>query len=357
MPIADSMSKPINLETCSADQVGGFHAYLFNLVVFSPFKHRTPYLQRLVQSIADNFLSRVLFVEIDDTTPNSEPVIQFQSSALRKEPNITGYEEITFKVPKDQSEKVSFLLLPYLLPDLPVVMLWGQDPTTEHEILPQLIKFSNRLIFDSETAEDLARFSHRILTHADTTSTDLVDLNWARIKGWRDAFDEVFDCPARLEQLTLAKKISITYNSRQDEFFHHCTTQALYLQGWLSHQLGWKLRHLEPSKPTTRVVYFTGSGEAIVELRGIVSDERTPGAILGVEIEGAYENDFSLVEKSGTPQAMVHISSKETCELPFSVMISGPRLRYQFLKDLFYSRSSRHYLNTLRVLSHQDWKQ
>ncbi len=349
----DSTAKPIKLETCSEDRNSGLHACLFNLIVFSPSRHRSQYLEGVVQSVVENFPSRALFVEVDDS--NNTITTEFRSSALRKGPYITGYEEIMFRVPKNECAKVPFVLLPYLLPDLPVVLLWGQDPTTEREILPHLIKYANRLIFDSENAENLQRFSHRVLAHADSSTTDLVDLNWARIKGWRDAFDEVFDSTARLEQLQLAKKIEITYNSRQDEFFHHCATQALYLQAWLSHQLGWKPRHLEPGDPATRIIYFNGSSDVTVELRSQESAERPPGSILRVEIAGAYDNCFSLQQKPGTQQAMVHISSTELCEMPFSVMIAGPRLRYQFLKDLFYSRSSRHYFNMLRVLSHQDW--
>lgn len=357
MSTTSSQSNPtIKLNTASSDCSCGLNICLFNLVVFSGQKSRSEYYHNLVRSVVEHFPSRVLFVDIETDGEVSQVTTECASSAQRKGPSLTGNEEYVFHFPDNQREKVPFVLLPYLLPDLPVILFWGQDPTTEHEALPQLLKFSHRLIFDSESTENLQRFSQCILEQSDTSHTDLVDLNWARIKGWRDAFDEVFDSAARLEQLTLATKVVITYNSSENEFFHHTATQALYLQAWLAAQLGWKVRHLDPGDPVTRIVYFNGVNDTMIEISHQEAADRQPGEILSVDINGSSDNCFSLKLKSGTQQALVHIASNETCELPFSVMISGPRLRYQFLKDLFYGGSSQHYLNTLRTLSQQDWK-
>lgn len=177
------------------------------------------------------------------------------------------------------------------------ILLRGQDPTTEHEILPHLLKFSSRLIFDSECADNLQRFSGRILALADSSPINLVDLNWVRMKGWRDAFDEVFDTPGRLEQLSLAKKVSITFNARTNDCFHKGAIQALYLQAWLAAQLQWKLRHLEPGDPITRIIYFNGVNDTEVELRTQVSEAVAPGSILGVDIEGGYDHQYCLKQK------------------------------------------------------------
>ena len=121
--------------------------------------------------------------------------IEFHSSAVRKGPYLTGYDEANIHFSPAQKAQIPFPVLPYLLPDLPVVLIWGQDPTAEQEILPHLLSVSNRLVYDSECAENLQRFSNRILAQSDASRTDLIDLNWVRMKGWRDAFDEVFDTP------------------------------------------------------------------------------------------------------------------------------------------------------------------
>ncbi len=347
----------ISLDTCPEDKEVGLSSCLFNIVVFSPLPQRTKYFKGLVHSIVEHFPSRIHFAEMDCRSTAPKVTVEFQSSAIRRGPYLTGYEEAIFHFTPEQRAQIPFLILPYLLPDLPVVLLWGQDPSTELEILPQLLKHSTRLIFDSETADNLQRFSARILAQAEASLVNLVDLNWARMKGWRDAFDEVFDTHGRLKQLRIAKKISITFNSREDDFFHKGAIQALYLQAWLASRLGWKLKHLEPGEPITRVTYSNGEDDTEIELCSEKYQESPPGSILSVEIEGGYEHHFSLKQKPGTEQATVHIASTEACELPFSVMISGPRLKYQFLKDLFYGGSSEHYLQTLQMLSQQDWKQ
>lgn len=332
------------------ERCNSLNTYLFNLIVYSPVKERSQYFYSLVEHIADHFPSRILFIE--GAAEEQQGIATEYHGVEQGE----GCEQITFKVPQDQRDKISFVILPHLLSDLPVVSLWGQDPTTEQDVLPHLVKFSSRLIFDSDSADNLQRFSHRILALADASLVDLVDLNWARIKGWRDAFDEVFDSPARLEQLSLAKKITITYNGSKNQYQRCSAIQALYLQAWLAAQLGWKARHLEPADPITKIVYFNGVNDMHLELVSNEAKELPSGSILGIEIEGGHDQSFSLRLAPGMQQAIVHISSLEACELPFNVMISGPRLRYQFVKDLMYGRSSQHYLGTLHLLSQQDWK-
>lgn len=333
------------------ERCNNLNTYLFNLVVYSPVKQRSPYFHHLVEQIVSHFPSRILFIEGD--AEKSEITTEYHEAQELS----SRCDQIIFHVPKHQRDKVSFILLPHLLPDLPVVLLWGQDPTTEHTVLPHLIKFSNRLIFDSDCAENLQTFSQRILEQAETTLIDLIDLNWARIKGWREAFSEIFDTPARLSQITLAKQISVHYNGISNEYNRMGGIQPFYLQNWLATQLGWKPRHCERDQTTTRLTYFNGVNDLTVELNAETNPQYPSGSILGIQVNAAENHTFTLKYQPGADQGTVHISSQEICELPFCVMISGPRLRYQFLKDLMYGRSSSQYFNMMDLLSQQGYKQ
>ena len=247
------LSKQVCLSTTPEDEMAGLHASLFNLVVFSPDPSRTPYFRSLVEDIVDYFPCRVLFTEAcaKRDNPSKGITTEFNSYATRKGPYLTGYEEITLRYHPSQKEQLSFRLIPYLLPDLPNYLIWGQDPTTEHDVLPALLPYAHRLIIDSETTCDLQRFTRQILGQIQGSHIDVIDLNWTRIKGWRDVVSEVFDTPVRVQQLSLAEELIIKYNGRKNSFFTHNEVQAIYLQGWLAAQLHWQLRSLERGDGST----------------------------------------------------------------------------------------------------------
>lgn len=237
--------------------------YLFNLITYLPEKN-SDYFYRLVEEITSYFPAHTLFV-------------------------------------KESAEDPIFFLLQNILPDLPVVTICGEDLSEKN--LHNVLQFSTRCIVDR------AAMSRRIF------SIDLVDLNWAKTRGWREAIKEVFDSPERFEQIASCKKIVIRSSPH--------STQALYLQAWLACQIGCSREKIE-----------------LIECK--VED------IIGVEVEG--EDHFSMQSVDGTPYAKVQISSLSACEIPFTVMIKGTRLRYQFIKDLMYSRSCDQYLQMLQLL-------
>lgn len=325
--------------------------YLFNLIVYSPHSSRRPFLQELTKSLVDNFPSRVIFIEQTDAQPDL--VVQVGDAPTEQNRDHVIPCEVLIQTPADKLSKVPFALLPNLVPDLPVALLWDTDPTTEPDILPHLLKFSSRLIFDSESVDNLRQFSQCLVAQADAVAVDIIDLNWARLRGWRDAFDEIFDSPTRIKQASLAKSVKIFYDGRSTPFFRNTQLPALYLQAWLATQLGWQLQKANLSNSAAQVSYTNGSNDIIVELVSLENKDLRPGAVLAVELAGDGYS-YTIKQDSNKPYATVHISAQEACELPFSVQIAGPRLKYQFLKDILYGISSRHYLNMLRTLS-QEW--
>jgi len=351
-------SKQVCLSTTPEDEMAGLHASLFNLIVFSPDPDRTAYFRSLVEDIVDYFPCRVLFVEacskrVDDC---EGIVTDFNGYAQRKGPYLTGYEEVTLVYHPSQRDQISFRLLPYLLPDLPNYLIWGQDPTTEHDVLPALLPYTNRLIIDSEATDDLQRFTRQILGQIQGSNIDVIDLNWTRIKGWRDVVSEVFDTSVRVQQLSIAKELIIKYNGRQNPFFTHNEAQAIYLQGWLAAQLHWQLRSLERGSGVSTLQYSNGIRDTKVQLVAEDVDERSPGSILSLEIFGDGENHYTFERSPGQQVATVRVSSKTNCLLPFHLVLWGPERRYHFLRELFYCDPTTHYLHTLHTLSQQGWQ-
>lgn len=352
------LSKQVCLSTTPEDEIAGLHASLFNLVVYSPKPSRTPYFKSLVEDIVDYFPCRVLFVEA--CASSSEDctgfAINFNSYAMRKGPYLTGYEEISLRCHSSQKEQIPFRLMPYFLPDLPIYLIWGQDPTTEYDILPTLLPVASRLIIDSEATDNLQRFTRQVQGQARGSNLDVIDLNWTRIKGWRDVIAEVFDTPSRVQQLSMAHKLVIKYNGRQDPFFSHNEIQAIYLQGWLAAQLHWQLRTLKRGAGNSQLNYHNGIQDMLVELIAEDVHERSPGSILSFEVWGEGDHHYAFKRLPGQQMATVQVSSTQTCQVPFNLVLWGSERRYHFLRELFYCDPTTHYLHTLHTLSQQGWK-
>src|SRR5690606_30682390 len=133
-------------------------------------------------------------------------------------------------------EKVPFVLLPHILPDLPIYVIWSEDPSESSTLFSQLQLLATRFIFDSESIKDLSTFAHTLLNFEKTFHCDIADLNWARIENWRLLIGSTFHSEERLNTLKQATEIQIVYNTRETATYH-TQFQPLYLQGWLATQL------------------------------------------------------------------------------------------------------------------------
>ena len=159
----------------------------------------------------------------------------------RKAP-LVACDQIVITSSFQNLKRIPFIVIPHLVPDLPIYLIWGQDPNCDSELLPAFEKFATRLIFDSECTQNMQQFSSQILKKIESIKIDFVDRNWALIGSWRKVLSTAFDPPEKMEALRLSKRIEITYNDRKTDFISQCETQSLYLQAWLSGPAGLEIR-------------------------------------------------------------------------------------------------------------------
>ena len=103
-------------------------------------------------------------------------------------------------------ERIPFVVLPHILSDLPVYLVWAGDPSKDDPLCYQLEQFANRLIFDSESTDNLPRFAKSVLDQYEKSHCDVADLNWARIESWREMLSMAFYSDDKLKQIENAKK-------------------------------------------------------------------------------------------------------------------------------------------------------
>lgn len=330
----------------------GIKACLFNLIVYTQDKRRTHYFEKIVNTITSQFPCRIIFIQGNPTSKDNSLNIQITTEKSQDERNIVC-DKILIEASGQDINRVYFLLFPLFVPDLPIYLLWGQDPTKEYTVLPHLQHFATRLIFDSETTDDLQQFSRDMLNRMNSSSIQIVDLNWARIAGWREILAHIFDSPERINLLETATTIKMVYNNQLSEFFLRPDTQVIYFQAWLASQLGWKFLRAEKSDKTQILHYQSDhlSHKIFLEARNDSNFETEE--ILEMDITG--ENYECHLKRPSGEQIIVQASNQYQCELPFTLNMPTLRSARSFMQEIFYQKASDQYLSMLKVISLVYW--
>lgn len=326
------------------------HASLFNLVVYSAGPRRTTFLRDIVSMVIERFPCRIFFIEEDPQSTTPTLIVTATQERIKKGDTYILCDEIKITSTKDLLKRVPFIVLPHFVPDLPIFLLWGQDPNQDTEIFPHLEKYASRLVFDAECSSNLQQFCKTMMAHR--FRMEVMDLNWALTSGWRRVFAQTFDTEQKFDFLRNAKTIQILYNRKDSNWLHQHETQAAYLQGWLAAKCGWRFIRKETVGENIRLIYSHSQGELALELSSASCEELNPGAIIAVELDLNIDQHYHMFRPKNASKVRVEISSLETCELP--CIISLPNLR-GFLQEIFYQKTSEDYLNMIQAIAPINW--
>lgn len=334
-------------------------ACLFTLIIYASDSKRINYLQELINTILDKFPCRIIFIQAEKHSESSYFRVNVSNVVSQPQKSASSSircDQIVIEVSHDQLFRVPFVVTPHIVSDLPVYLLWGQNPFEERDIFPYFQKYARRVIFDSECADNLKLFCGEMLTNLDTLKMDVMDINWALVSNWRDLLLEIFDTPEKLEQLYCSKSIVINYNDPKTPTSQHPEIRALYLQGWLASALDWKLQNIEFFDRSAVLSYFGRVHPVVIALSPQQISTLPPGAISSIEITTTTGYSYFISRKEGFPQVVVHVSSKETCELPFTLSLPNVHKGLSFMREIFFGHLGEHYKETLKKISTLDLK-
>ncbi|MBS0654523.1 MAG: glucose-6-phosphate dehydrogenase assembly protein OpcA [Verrucomicrobia bacterium] len=332
-------------------------ASLFNLIVVTNTLQRAIHCQELVRSITEKFPCRVIFVQVDEA---SQPDFfhterSVQASGLGD--NAVYFDQLLIESSADQLHKVPFLILPNIIPDLPIYILLGQDPTQEHTILPQLQKYAARVIFDIEAIDDLQGFSEKMLAALHIAHCNYVDIKWAKLKPWREGIARVFNDPEKLEMLQQSKSVQITFVGRCDQSEQKNELQALYLQAWLASRLNWTLLNVENEQGYIRISYQSKNQPITLSILPKDSEALETGSLFAVEVM-SYDDAHFLISHEGvgtSSHVTVHASTRDRCEMPYTLFFTNHQKGSSLVQEMFYQPSSEHYAQMLQIFSSPLW--
>lgn len=322
-------------------------ASLFNLIVFTRFSPRTDYFRNIVQKVVEKFPCRTLFISHDPDS--SQPYLKTAISVVSpSEEASIACDQIDIGVAGPDLQRVPFVILPHLIPDLPIYLLWAEDPSIPHPLFPPLAKLATRIIFDSESADSLLAFAQTLLELKEKTGIDVADLNWARTEGWRDLISSTFNAGQRLALLKQISHLNIVYNARETEFFCHLKIQAMYLLAWASSRLCWKFENATPS------LQFKFKSAA-ARIQSDTWEKLGPGTVISVNLQTTDGHQF---DAGRIPDAYhyvkIQFSSMEQCDLPYRFVLGQTATGQSLVNEICKNGTSVHYLDMLKELKTLD---
>ena len=319
-------------------------ACLFNLIVFNRYSHRTDYIRSIVEKVIEKFPCRIIFISEEPDARHSYLKAAVSVMMPQGPTSTIACDHIDIGVAGDEVSKIPYLILPHILPDLPVTLLWAEDPCFEHPLLDSLAKLSHRIIFDSESADCLLKFSKTVLSIKNKYKVDIADLNWARTEGWRDLIASLFNSEERIKKLRNVTTVQIEYNSRSTEFFCHLKVQSMYLLSWLSSRLDWNC------KQATQDLHFEFN-HTQAAITATEWDKLGSGTITAVNLTTADKEYFDCKRvKDNYHYVSIEISSEEKCDIPYLFLLGQTATGQSLVKEICIKGTSLHYLNMLKHL-------
>ncbi len=136
---------------------------------------------------------------------------------------VRGGENSIFKKGLEIVENLS-------IKDLPSWLWWNSSLDDSPKIFDHFTRKGKRLIID--TANGSSKRCIDILSNALTYKKAINDLNWVRLKSWRESLAMIFDPPSRRPILDHISQIDVDIEGNH-------IVQALFLISWISDKLGW----------------------------------------------------------------------------------------------------------------------
>ena len=325
-------------------------ASLFNLVIYVKKDKREEYLQQIAKNIISKYPCRMIVITEHPQT--EEDFFKCHVSDIQPHENSSIFcEVIHFEVSESRRDEIPFVVLPHLLPEKDVYLLWGDDPLVKDPISIKLENRATRTIFDSETAGDMVDFSNMVLAHQSKVLCDIGDLNWARTSPWRNLMHNAFNNESELSTIMNTKDIHITYNSYESDYFSHNKIQATYFQGWIATKMGWNLQTVLSTGNELSFKYNAPQGDVSILLTRGTNNEVSTGRILSCEINSKDNKNITFTrEASNRNKIAMHHCNLSTCEMPTYHMFNKDMIGRSMMREIYARGTDLSFLKVLELI-------
>ena len=138
--------------------------------------------------------------------------------------------------------------------DLPSWLWWNGSLDESPEIFDYFSKHDLRLIID--TANGIPKRCLKVLNQSIKSNKAINDLNWVRLKSWRESLAMIFDPPSRRTILEHISDIDVDIEGEH-------IIQALFLISWISDKLEWLFTKIDNDGEVIKIEFERKNGEKI----------------------------------------------------------------------------------------------
>ncbi len=336
---------------CKNQLISTTKASLFNLIIYTKKNKREEYIKQILKNIIRYYPCRIILI----TVCESGDFLNTSVNILTPEKNGKNTifcDIINFEVSISFIERIPFVIIPHLLSDRPVYLLWADDPSEDNLISMKLKNLSTRTVFDSETAIHITDFSNTLIRLHDTLACSIGDLSWARIAPWRALFVHYFNTEDKIDCINKTKQINIVYNNFRADQCLHKKIQSLYFQGYLSVKLGWKFNSVIGIKEDLLFKYHSDYGPIDIALTVGKNTNLQSGRLIKIELVSydnqhiSFERDFEHIDK-----VKIQLSTSSHCEMPIHHILESEDIGKSMSYEIYNQGTSETFLKVLKLLS------
>jgi glucose-6-phosphate dehydrogenase assembly protein OpcA len=330
-------------------------AALFNLLVYAQDPQHVEYVRQGTARILNKYPCRVIYILENPATEEDFLRAEVSVETIGTEEQPVSCDKIQIEFGGKERERVPFVLLPHILPDLPVFLWWTGNPSPYNRLFDLLEAQIDRIIFDPDTLDNLAEYASTTLALLHHFEGYASDLNWSLIEGWRAALAQTFHNEEHVAQLQKSEMIALAYCEHEAGGPRDPRLPAVYLQAWLAAQLGWRFQEVSRHEERTRFTYRNGDQPVHITLHPQHNEALPYGTITRLETDSREHYHYAVVLESDLNYLRVERSNTTRCDLPYSLHIGSINRDRALVREIFSHGTSVHYQHALQMLAETDW--
>lgn len=197
-------------------------------------------LEPLIGQIVDSNPARVILIAQNQAgqEPGLDTHVSTYTRAADGARRLVG-EEICLYSRGSQYATLPSAVLALRVSGLPFVLYWRGQPDLEDPLFHALVEECDQILFDSQHFTARAERINNTIARlrVEYPQVSFGDVNWQRIRPWREFTAQFFDDPANMAYLDAISHVEIDFSVN----LTGNQSSAVLLMAWLASSLGWRV--------------------------------------------------------------------------------------------------------------------
>lgn len=240
--------------------------HVFNLVVYTDSSGLAEQVASDLASVSRRHPSRAIIL-IADRWQQESPIdaeVRLMCAAGTGGGPPLCFEQVFVTVQGRAADHLASVVVPLLMPEVPTYLWWPGQPLFGHRLFHRLLASADQLVIDSgqfrspgDGLNDLARLC--------SGRYGVNDINWARLRPWREIVAQFFDAPQLTPYAYAIKSISIVFGEGEGDY-GKSTAGLLLMLGWVASELGMEPETTLDTVATRDVTLSLLQGNSLIDI-------------------------------------------------------------------------------------------